>query len=169
MVPNTKEENIENQKRVNSEILPFVYKKGNEFEILYDLDLGRNDEFWGFRLQSGIFLKATCGPGDDVESITWDNCKAFSESMFLNGKQGQLPSAYLFEKFWGEEQKAVKATVKFLKENGIKSKGLLGFIWCLEEDGSLAAYFSFGRGAGGYFDRNISACYNRLSVFFYPS
>ena len=149
------------------QILPLVYKRGNEFEILHELDLNRKDEFWGFQLKSGILLKATCGAGDDVESTTWNNFKDFAESMMLNGKQGCLASQDLFKKFCGsKEREAVEATAEFLKENGIEADGYWGFLWCLEEDGPFADYFSFGFAAGGVCEKNTAARGNRLAVFF---
>jgi hypothetical protein len=156
------------QKSFDSEILPFVYKKDNEFEISPDFDPNR--KLWGFRLKSGILLKATCGSGDDVGSINWNNCKAFAESMTLNGKQGRLPSKYLFEEYWGdEEMKAVEATSKFLAEIGVDSDGYRGLIWCNEEfQGHSARCFSLSDGANkcDYFRKILVNWEDRLGVFF---
>lgn len=150
-------------------ILPVVYKKGNEFEILPHLDLNRKDDVWGYELFPGAVLAKKCGADGNVESTTWSNCKAFAKKVTLNGKAGALPSKEVLKKHWSEElRNRLKAMDKFLLENGVAAEPeYYGVPWCSEVlDSDRAFFFLLENGDDGWNDKLYTDDCDRLVVAF---
>lgn len=156
-------------------LFPIVYKVGNNFEVLPELIPSRKGEVWGYELLPGIFLAKKCGVDGNVESTTWDNCKAFAKKMSLNGKSGSLPSKEILKKNWSEElRNKIRAMDRFLCENAVDAESrsaddidYCGIPWCSEVDGySHACYFYLIDGDGHWGNESSTHSYDRVVVAF---
>ncbi len=150
-------------------IFPIVYKKGNDFEILPELDLARKDEVWGYEIVPGIVLAKKCGADNNVESTAWDNVREFAEQCRLDGKQGKLPSEKVLAENWSQElRENIQKMDAFLCEKGIDAETeYLGAIWCSEAFARNNAYiFSLNSSRGNWIDKNLNTRYDRVAVAF---
>ncbi len=152
-------------------IFPIVYKKGNDFEILPELDLARKDEVWGYEIMPGIVLARKCGCDNNVESTTWYEVKSFAESCRLNGKQGKLLSknVFLLEQHWSRElRENIQKMDAFLCKNGIDAeKDCVGIFWCSDVfDRDNACTFSLDTGEAHWGIKTHTRSYNRVVVAF---
>ncbi len=152
-------------------IFPIVYKKGNDFEILPELDLARKDEVWGYEIMPGIVLARKCGCDNNVESTTWYEVKSFAESCRLNGKQGKLLSknVFLLEQHWSRELRDnIQKMDAFLCKNGIDAENdCVGILWCSDVfDRDTACTFSLVTGEARWGIKTHTRSYNRVVVAF---
>ena len=152
-------------------IFPIVYKKGNDFEILPELDLARKDEVWGYEIMPGIVLARKCGCDNNVESTTWYEVKSFAESCRLNGKQGKLLSTevLLFKQIWSRElRENIQKMDAFLCKNGIDAENdCVGIFWCSDVyDRNTASTFSLDTGDAHLCSKTHTRSYDRVVVAF---
>lgn len=120
-------------------IFPIVYKKGNDFEILPELDLARKDEVWGYEVMPGIVLAKKCNAYNNGVSNSWDNVREFAKQCRLDGKQGELPSKKVLVENWDWDlAENIQKMDEFLFENGIIDADVkcgTGCVWCSELGG----------------------------------
>jgi hypothetical protein len=157
---------------INS-IFPIVYKIGNGFEVLPEFISSRKHKIWGYELLPGIILAKKCGADGNVESMTWNNCKAFAGKMSLNGKCGSLPSKKVLKQNWSEELIGkIQAMDKFLCKNGVNAESrsggyYCGILCCSEVDDDPRAYsFDLRSCDGHWFDKTLTLSLYRLAVAF---
>ncbi len=151
-------------------IFPIVYKKGNDFEILPELDLARKDEVWGYEIVPGIVLAKKCGADNNVKSTTWGNVKGFAERCRLNGKQGKLPSKNVLKQNWSQElRENIQKMDDFLCDNGIDAEEeYVGCLWCSKVvyDGDNVEYFLLDNGYDYWHIKDFDNRNDRVAVAF---
>ena len=131
-------------------IFPIVYKKGDMFEILPELDLARKEEVWGYEIMPGIIMAKRCGSNGSIAFNKWNSTKFFAENCMLNGKQGKMPSRELVFANWNKEiAEKIIAMDRFLCDNGILAeKTYIGSVWCYDHDDERGFMFSLDNGIG---------------------
>ena len=131
-------------------IFPIVYKKGNDFEILPELDLARKEEVWGYEIMPGIIMAKRCGSNGSIAFNKWNSTKFFAENCMLNGKQGKMPSQERLFANWNKEiAEKIIAMDRFLCDNGILAeKTYIGSVWCYDHDDERGFMFSLDNGIG---------------------
>lgn len=174
-LPDTTDDITISSTRSVKPILPIVYKKGNDFEILPELVLERKDDVWGYEIMPNIILAKKCGAVDNVENTTWGNIKTFAEKCILNGKKGCLPSKEVLIHNWSIELRdKIKMMDRFLNANGVNAEVrsaekevYIGVSWCFEENGNTKAYaFNLNTGNDLWYYKNCFCDSDRIMVSF---
>jgi len=169
------------KKEKNQQVFPMFELVDGQFKPLSTTDENWQSRIWGYEIipaQDGnpaVILAKKCGEDGNVEDTTWNDFKAFAESVVLEGKTGALPSKEYLREQWTEELRDnIQAMDGFLVEEGADGEDrtaddidYVGIPWCSEEYGEGRAYFfNLRYGSVDSRNKNRTSNYDRLAVAF---